>query len=39
MMINLTAAFGAGNEPTAADMRSIIAAESGYWDGAKSITV
>ena len=33
MVINLTAAFGAGNEPDALSMRSFIASKGGYWDG------
>jgi len=37
MVIDLTTPFGAGNEPDAATMRSIIAANNGYWDGAQQI--
>ena len=39
MVIDLTAAFGAGNEPTAAAMRESVYnyAQRGYWDGSTAI--
>ena len=36
MMLDLTTAFGAGNEPDAATMKTLIENE-GYWDGTKVI--
>lgn len=38
MAFDLTAIFGAGNEPTAAEMDAILAADgTSYWDGARNV--
>lgn len=34
MLIDLTEAFGAGNEPTLEEIEDIIAEQGGYWEGA-----
>ena len=39
MVIDLTDAFGAGAEPSAATMRSIVTKNGGYWDGGKIVTI
>ena len=39
MLIDLTSAFGAGQEPALADIREAVNAAGGWWDGAKTISV
>lgn len=36
MMVDMTAAFGSGNEPTLAQMDAFVYANAGYWDGTLS---
>jgi len=35
MMIDLTTAYGAGNEPIASEMNTVVASYGNYWDGSK----
>lgn len=37
MIINLTEAFGSGNEPTLIDIRDIVNFNGGYWDGSLAV--
>lgn len=37
MAFELTAIFGAGNEPSAAEMDAILASEPAYWDGTRTV--